>query len=302
MLVLEQVTKEIRHNKVVEELSLHVREGVFCGLLGKPGSGKSVVLGLCAGLLEPSCGNIRIDGCDMKSRENRKLRGRLVGYMGPKDGSYPRLQVLEYLEIYAHAAGLSGLSARQRCMEVLAMAGLERKSERPVEEQSVSVRRQLSLLRAIIHRPKLLLLDEPFAGTQAAQRMAMEELLTNLSAEGMTILMASGSLPEASGLCQELAIMEKGHIVTQGPVGEVLKRSRSEAPLYIRVCGKENKAMEVLHREPQVTSISVDGSHFLVHFLGNAREEAMLLARLAAEGIPVYSFCRGQSSLEDLQI
>lgn len=300
MLIMDQVTVRIRKKKVADDLSLHAQSGSFYALLGRPDSGKSTVLRLCAGLLKPESGRILINGLDMSQRENQRARYRLIGYMGPQDGYFPRLQIMEYLEVYAHAAGLSGLSARERCMEMLQMAGLERKAEQMVEEQPLGVRRELSLLRAILHRPRLLLLDEPFAGTEISQRLAMEELLSSLSMDGTTIVMASQSLSEVSELCREIGILDKGRVVNQGELSQVLKQARSEAPLYMRLSSGTERAMEVLHRDQQVKTISRDGTHIMVRFTGNSRDEAALLTKLIEAGAGVYSFYRGQSSLEDL--
>ena len=128
MLEMSQVAFQIKKKTIVDELSLHVQSGSFYGLLGRKGSGKTTVLRLCAGLLEPASGRILVNGLEPYQRENRRARIRLIGYMGPQDGYFPRLQVMEYLEVYAHTMGLYGLSARERCMEMLQLAGLERKA------------------------------------------------------------------------------------------------------------------------------------------------------------------------------
>lgn len=301
MLVLDHISKKSRQSRNIDDVSLHVAEGSFFGLLGTKGSGKSGIIRMCAGLERPDTGKILIDGNDMSASKGSRLRGRLTGYMGKKDGSYSGITILEYLEMYAHAAGLSGLSARQRCMELLLMGGLERRSEQFVNEQTVSIRRLLSLLRAAVSAPKLLLLDDPFAETQMAERLAMEEILANFSAEGMTIFMTSASLQEASELCKEIAIIDRGRITSFGSLNEVLKHTRSESPLYIRVASEVKRTMEILHDEAQVTAVSVDGTRFMVRFIGNEHDEAQLLAKLETCGVPVYSFYRRQSSIEDLQ-
>lgn len=300
MLSVNQVTFKIKKKALLDELSLTVTPGRFYALLGRSGSGKSTLLRMCAGLLQPQSGSIYINKMDITKRENRKNILRLTGYMGPQDGYFPRLQVMEYLEVYAHAQGLFGLAARERCMEVLQMGHLERKAEQLVEEQPITIRRELSFLRAILHRPRLLLLDDPFEGMEIEQKLAMEEMLAMLAEDETTVLMASQSLPEAAQLCSEIGILEKGRIISEGDLSEIVRQARSEALLYLRVTERPEAAVAVLRQEPLVKTISRDGNYIVMHFSGGIREEALLLEKLVKNGVKVYSFCRGQSSLENL--
>ena len=145
MLSVNQLTFKVKNKTLIDELTLNVTPGSFYALLGRKGSGKTTLLRLCSGLLEPQSGNIYINGMDVSKRENKKNILRILGYMGSQDGYFPRLQVMEYLEVYAHAQGLYGLAARERCMEVLQMGHLERRAEQLVEEQSA---RRLFIVRA----------------------------------------------------------------------------------------------------------------------------------------------------------
>ena len=300
MLSVNKLTFKIKKKTLIDELTLTVTPGNFYALLGRKGSGKSTLLRLCAGLLEPQSGKIYINGMDTAKRENKKNILRLLGYMGAQDGYFPRLQVMEYLEVYAHAQGLYGLAARERCMEVLQMGHLERKAEQLVEEQPVSIRRELSFLRAILHRPRLLLLDDPFVGMESAQKLAMEEMFAILAEEETTVLMASQSLPDAAQLCSEIGILEKGRIISEGNLSEILRQARSEALLYLRVYESPELAVAILRKEELVRTISRDGNFIVMHFAGGIRDEAALLEKLVENGVKVYSFSRGQSSLENL--
>ena len=280
MLSVNQLTFKVKNKTLIDELTLNVTPGSFYALLGRKGSGKTTLLRLCSGLLEPQSGNIYINGMDVSKRENKKNILRILGYMGSQDGYFPRLQVMEYLEVYAHAQGLYGLAARERCMEVLQMGHLERRAEQLVEEQSASVRRELSFLRAIIHRPRLLLLDDPFNGMESAQKLAMEELFAILAEDEVTVLMASQSLPDAAHLCGEIGIIEKGRIISEGNLSDILRQARSEALLYLRVCEAPEAAVAILRKEALVRTISRDGNFIVMHFAGGIKDEAALLKKL----------------------
>ena len=284
---------------MIDELTLNVTPGSFYALLGRKGSGKTTLLRLCSGLLEPQSGNIYINGMDVSKRENKKNILRILGYMGSQDGYFPRLQVMEYLEVYAHAQGLYGLAARERCMEVLQMGHLERRAEQLVEEQSASVRRELSFLRAIIHRPRLLLLDDPFNGWRV-HKACDGGIVAILAEDEVTVLMASQSLPDAAHLCGEIGIIEKGRIISEGNLSDILRQARSEALLYLRVCEAPEAAVAILRKEALVRTISRDGNFIVMHFAGGIKDEAALLKKLIESNVKVYSFSRGQSSLENL--
>ncbi len=300
MLSVNQVTFHVKKKLLIDELTINVTPGSFYALIGRKGAGKTTLLRLCAGLLEPKSGKIYINGMDISKRENKKSILRQMGYMGAQDGYFPRLQVMEYLEICAHAQGLYGLSARERCMEVLSLGHLERKAEQLVEEQPKSIRRELSFLRVILHKPKLLLLDDPFSGMELEQRFAMEEMFAMLAEDETTVLMTSQSLPETAKLCNEIGIIEKGRIVSEGDLSDIMRQVRSEALLYLRVCGSPEAAVAILRKEKLVRTISRDGNFIVMHFAGGIKEEAGLLKKLVDGGVSVYSFSRGQSSLENL--
>ena len=180
------------------------------------------------------------------------------------------------------------------------MGHLERRAEQLVEEQSASVRRELSFLRAILHRPRLLLLDDPFNGMESAQKLAMEELFAILAEDEVTVLMASQSLPDAAHLCGEIGIIEKGRIISEGNLSDILRQARSEALLYLRVYEAPEAAVAILRKEALVRTISRDGNFIVMHFAGGIKDEAALLKKLIESNVKVYSFSRGQSSLENL--
>ena len=300
MLSVSKVTFQINKKKVLDEISLNVTPGSFYALLGRHEAGKSTLLRLCAGLLQTKQGLISVNGMNIALRENKKALFRLMGYMGPQDGYFPRLQVMEYLEVCAHAQGLFGLSARERCMEVLQLGGLERKAEQLVEEQPLGIRRELSFLRAILHRPRLLLIDDPFEGMELEQKLAMEELFAILAEEETTIVMTTQSLSEAAQLCSEIGILEKGRIISQGSLSQIMRQARSEAVIYIRVTDSPEKAARILGEEELVKTISREGNHLVIRFAGGIKEESQLLEKLVRNDVHVYSFYRGQSSLENL--
>lgn len=172
---------------------------------------------------------------------------------------------------------LMDLAARElAAMEVLQMGHLERRAEQLVEEQSASVRRELSFLRAIIHRPRLLLLDDPFNGMESAQKLAMEELFAILAEDEVTVLMASQSLPDAAHLCGEIGIIEKGRIISEGNLSDIFVRQEARH-FYIFVSVKrlrqllpfcERKRLCARFQEMVILSLCIllEASKMKLHF------------------------------------
>ena len=121
-------------------------------------------------------------------------------------------------------------------------------------------------MRAIIHRPRLLLLDDPFNGMESAQKLAMEELFAILAEDEVTVLMASQSLPDAAHLCGEIGIIEKGRIISEGNLSDILRQARSEALLYLRVCEAPEAAVAFCERKRFVRTISKSGKFYRYAF------------------------------------
>jgi len=300
MLYMRAVTKKIRQKYLADELNLHAEEGSLYALVGPSGSGKTSALKLCSGILEPDSGTIQINGILMNRKEHRKRRSRLVGYMDEYNGVYPNLRVLEYLEFYAHTYGYYGLSARERCLEVLRMAGMERRAEIPMENLPESALRQLEFLRTLLHRPPLLLLDNPFAGMDMYERMMTQEIMSQLAADGMTIVLTSESIPEILEFSHQIGLMGEGRMLAEGTREEVMDKIRATAPLYLEVRCEQERTVRLLRDNPRVHSLTWDRNYFVVHFEGNQEQEARLLRELVDAGIEICSFHRGQGSLKDL--
>lgn len=300
MLIMREVVKKVRRHYLADGLNLHAPGGSLYALVGRSGSGKTAALKLCAGMMDPDSGTVLINGLSMHDRENRKKRSRLIGYMDEINSSYPNLHVIEYLEFYSHVYGFYGLSARERCLELLWMAGLERKADTLLVNLSESAQRQLEFLRTLIHHPPLLLLDNPFDKMATQERQLTQEIMSRLAAEGTTIVLTSSSIPHVLDFCHNIGLIEEGRMLAEGTRDEVMRKIRESAPLYMEIRSGQEKAVQMLYQNPKVKSLTYDRNYFMVHYSGDQEEEVQLLKELIDAGIGVSSFHRGQGSLEDL--
>ena len=300
MLIMHEVEKRIHRRYLADGLNLHATDGSLYALVGKNGSGKTSAMRLCAGLMEPDRGTITIQGLLMDKKENRKKRSSLIGYMDEHSCVVPGLKTLEYLAYYAHIGGKYGLSARERCMELLWMAGLERRADALMGSLAQGTLRQIEFLRTLIHRPPLLLLDEPFADMTMQERQMIQEILSQLAAEGTTIVLTSSSIPDVLEFCHQIGLIDEGHMLAEGSRDEVMGKIRESAPLYMEIRNRQELAVQLLYGNPKVTSLTYDRNYFMVHYGGTPEEETLLLRQLIDAGVGVSSFHRGQGSMEDL--
>ncbi|SFD17116.1 ABC-2 type transport system ATP-binding protein [Thiohalospira halophila DSM 15071] len=202
-------------------VDLAIPEGAFFGLLGPNGAGKTTLIGLLTSLLRHQAGTIRVFGHDVV-RQPVAAR-RLIGLV-PQEVNFNSFEpVGEIVETQAAYYGLSPRQARQRTGEVLARLGLADRRHQTAWGLSGGLKRRLMLARALVHQPRLLVLDEPTAGLDLAARHDLWALLRELNADGVTILLTTHYLEEAEELCRELAIIDGGELIARGTTGDLLR-------------------------------------------------------------------------------
>jgi ABC-2 type transport system ATP-binding protein len=180
------------------------------------------------------------------------------------------------------------------------MAGMERRAETRMDDLPESALRQLEFLRTLLHGPRLLLLDEPFAGMDTYERTVTQEILSGLAAEGVTIVLTSGKIQEILEFCHSIGVLGDGRMLAQGTREEIMGQIRASAPLYMEIRNGQEEAIRLLRNNPDVLSLTYDRNYFVIHYAGNQEQEAALLRRLIEAGIEVSSFHRGEGNPEEL--
>ena len=247
MLKIRGLKKRFKNFPALDGLDMDVEEGALYGFIGPNGAGKTTAIRIITGLLEADEGTVEIGGKDaFLYREQVKED---FGYVPDEFGMYDNLKVWEYMEFFASCYGLSGLVGRNRCKELLEQVKLSDKADFFVDSLSRGMKQRLCLARAMIHDPKLLVLDEPTSGMDPRARMEFKELLKELCAEGKTILVSSHILSELSSMCTDIGIIDAGRIVLSGTMEEILKKVNDSNPLKIRVNGNQELALKLLSRK-----------------------------------------------------
>lgn len=214
----EKLVKRFGNFTAVSGIDFSVQSGEIFGFLGPNGSGKTTTIRMMLGLLPPSEGTIRTLDVDV-SQHAELIRPR-VGYMSQKFSLYNDLTVIENLRFYGRAYGLKNLEFTERIEAALRMAGLTGRERQRTKDLSGGWRQRLALAAAILHRPELVILDEPTAGVDPVSRRAFWDLLYELVASEITVFVTTHYMDEAEH-CQRLALLQRGEIIAKGTPEEI---------------------------------------------------------------------------------
>lgn len=206
----------------VRDISFQVMAGECFGILGPNGAGKTSTIRMIYGFSPLSGGNLRVFGLDIATHW-RTIRSR-IGVCQQENSLDPDLSVRENLEVFARYFDIPRCEARKRARELLEFVGLERKSRAKVSQLSGGMMRRLVLARALINGPELLILDEPTTGLDPQSRHQVWSRLEALKGQGISIVLTTHYMDEASRLCDRIIIMDQGQILTEGPPRELIQR------------------------------------------------------------------------------
>ncbi|MCB1208157.1 MAG: ABC transporter ATP-binding protein [Verrucomicrobiales bacterium] len=202
----------------VKDLSLTVKEGEVYGLIGPNGSGKSTTMKVVLGLLAPTQGATSIFGCDSREVESRQA----VGFLPENPYFYKHLTGEETLQFYGRLCGLKGAALKDRTREMLVLTDLENAANRRVAGYSKGMLQRLGLAQALIHDPRLVVLDEPTAGVDPAGSRKIRDLILSFKERGLTVLVTSHLLEQMQEVCDRVGIMAHGVMVREGRLDELI--------------------------------------------------------------------------------
>ncbi|MFM7148384.1 MAG: ABC transporter ATP-binding protein, partial [Gemmataceae bacterium] len=208
----------------LDGVSFEVAEGEFFGLLGPNGAGKTTLMSILSGLSDPGAGSVRLDGRPLV-RNDRETR-RLLGLVPQELAIYDQLTARENLKFFGELFGCRGSAQRKWVEQLLAAVGLESRADDRAATYSGGMKRRLNLAVALVHRPRLLLLDEPTVGVDPQSRNLIFEEVRRLNADGMTIVYTSHYMEEVEALCRRIGIMDHGRLLACDTLPDLLCRLR----------------------------------------------------------------------------
>src|SRR5437660_6855080 len=216
-LSVEGVSKRFSGVPAVDDVSFAVDRGQVVGFLGPNGAGKSTTMRMITQFLEPDAGSIRIEGTPL-AEAGREAKRR-IGYLPENNPLYGEMLVAEYLDFVASLRDLYGAPRRSALDAAVTATGIENVFYRPIGELSKGYKQRVGLAQAILHRPDLLVLDEPTEGLDPNQRVEIRHLISHLGKD-RTVILSTHVLPEVAHTCSRLLIIHRGKIAAHGPVGQ----------------------------------------------------------------------------------
>ncbi len=298
---IRQFTKRYGDFKAVDGLDLDIPVGSVFGLIGPNGAGKTTTMSAIVTLSKPDAGTVRVFGHD-PVEDTTKVRS-LVGFMPDFFGLYDGLTCAEYLDFFGAAYGLDSLTRASQVDALLELVELNHKRDVDVQGLSRGMQQRLSLARALVHEPKLLVLDEPASGLDPRARVELREIIKELARQDITILLSSHILSEMQDLCDRIGVIEAGKMLAQGTPRDINTSMRYAHAVTVGVLG------EVEAREGARAAMTAAGATNVVilgdgklrgELPGSPEAAADLLADLIRAGVRVNDFTEEESGLEGL--
>ena len=281
--------------RAVDDLDLRVLPGEAYGLLGPDGAGKTTLLRLLVGALRPDAGRARVCGHDL-AEDPEAARAR-IGYLAGRFSLYGDLKVVENLRFFGEVRGLVGPALEARAAELLDFVGLTGFEDRLADRLSGGMKQKLGLACALIHRPPVLLLDEPSGGLDPLTRRDLWKLIARVVAEGAAVLISTPYMDEAAR-CSRVGLMREGRLMAEGRPRELTAELEGRV-LELKVRGQRARVQAVAAADPEVDEVLAFGDrfHLLVSSLGGPM--ARLPGALAADGVEFLGIRPIAPSLED---
>jgi ABC-2 type transport system ATP-binding protein len=301
MIEVHGLTRYYGSHPAVRDVSFNIDDGVIVGFLGLNGAGKSTVLKVLGGLLPPSAGNIKVGGVDVMEAPD-SLRQR-IGFLPEEPPLYREMRVRDFLKWCGELKGLKTDGLDERVTEVMKECHLTDVADRLIDTLSHGYRKRVGIAQAIIHRPELVILDEPISGLDPVQIVEMREVLRNLKGS-CTILVSSHILSEISQTCDRILVLHRGRIVAEGSERELSAALEAKAAVKLAVRAEKETLQSLLNSCDFVEDFSLERAteagvtNGTVRLDGDRREE--LVKAIVNGGLGLRRLEDAESELENV--
>ena len=291
---IEALAKSYGSRPALSGVSLAVKEGEILGLLGPNGAGKTTLIRCVVGRVMPNSGSISIFG-EAVGSPNARAR---TGYIPQEIALYPRLSAEENLAVFGRYAGLGGEALATAARSCLDWAGLAERAKEPVMKFSGGMKRRLNMAAGLLHRPRLILLDEPTTGVDPQSRQRIYAMVEQLRQDGASVIYTTHYMEEAERLCDRVAIIDHGKIIASGTNAELVRESfgtRCELMLHF-----DSDSAPAFSSWASARGGTANGSSFRFTVLDPAREIAEILESARAESVPIRDLSFKTPNLESV--
>lgn len=294
MIEAHQLCKQFGNFQAVRGISLAIQPGEVLALLGPNGAGKTTTVRMFAAILKPSSGWVKVDGLDVVEQA-QAVRSR-VGLLTEYPGLYGRMQALDYLLFFGALLGLDAQQSQQRADLLLQQFGLWDVRHKRLDSYSKGMRQKIALVRALIHDPPVLYLDEPTTAMDPQSARTVRDAIGALRAADRTILLTTHNLTEAEELADRIAIIKGGQIIAQGTMAELMRQLMG-APLWELRVAVPNAPLQRLLAD--LVTIEETGADFVRYRCPDAHQlNPQIMLRLVQQGIPLLALAELPRSLE----
>jgi ABC-2 type transport system ATP-binding protein len=231
-LEVKNLFKKFGSKSALEDVSFTVKEGSCFGLLGPNGAGKSTTMKIITGIIEADTGQVSMFGQDIR-KTTEKIRQQ-VGYVPQEITLYDKISAYNNLVFFGEMYGVKGNKLKERIIKVLEQVGLSERANDPIHTYSGGMKRRINIAAALLHNPKLVILDEPTVGIDPQSRNHIFEIIRSLRSEGVTIIYSTHYMEEVEALCDDIAIIDHGKVIVQGDLNELLQLYATKA-IYLEL-------------------------------------------------------------------
>ena len=296
MIETRDLTKKYDELFAVKSLSIKLDKGDVFGFIGPNGAGKTTTMRMLATLLNPTWGEAYVCGYSIYTKP-KEIR-RLIGFMPDFYGVYDDMKVIEYLEFFAAAYRINGEKRRKVCDDALELVGLGYKRDALATSLSRGMNQRLGLARVLLHDPQVLLLDEPASGLDPRVRIEIRRVIRRLGEMGKTVMVSSHILPELADMCNKIGIIERGELLVNETVDDLIKKVRRQIILRIAVAGPQEPAAKLIEQHSGVDRVEASDGQLVVTLKEGQRDYSDLATQLVAHGHKLTLFKEDELNLE----
>jgi ABC-2 type transport system ATP-binding protein len=284
---VRELKKVFNGNTAVDGVSFSVEAGEVFGLLGPNGAGKSTLISMISCLLDPTSGDALIDGHSV-IKEPMEVK-KILGVIPQEIALYPTLTARENLHFWSKMYGLSSQDAKKRADDVLKIAGLSDRADEKIETYSGGMKRRINIAAGLLHKPKVLLMDEPTVGIDPQSRNHILETVKSLNKSGLTVLYTSHYMEEVEFLCDRIAIVDQGKVMASGTQEELKKIVGQKDIVRIKASGMLDKAIDDVKRVDGIDGATVKDGEIDILTKDSRKVLAVIISILNQENVKMAS-------------
>lgn len=282
----------------VDHLNMEIEAGEIFGLLGPNGAGKSTTINMIVGLLPMDQGRITVEGIDVKERPLEVKRR--IGLVPQDLALYENMPAADNVAFFGRLYGLRGWELKERVKEALRFVGLEERGKQLPHTFSGGMKRRLNIACSIVHRPKLIIMDEPTVGIDPQSRNHILESVRELNRMGSTVIYTSHYMEEVAALCDRVAIVDQGHVIACGTEQELRDRVAGEEKIIMKASGVGEAVLTELQQHPRIIRMVQNENGLELYTLSSQNELQDILYVCAKHDAVIHSVICEQPTLETL--